>query len=190
MEKKNTLILIYFSFILVNCKLIDPEPKPTATFTYSENDYGTIFFNLNSTNSNEYFWDFGDGNKDQRASPIHKYKRNGRYTVILIAKGVGGEISVNNTVAVTKVPGNISFWTSNAPYIINVTVDDKYTSTITKNFAIVPSCSDDGTASFPFLQEGNHSFVAKEVNRLIPRTWKGNFVITSGGCYKINLTIN
>lgn len=59
----------------------------SATTVYVPNT--TVTFTNNSTNSNGYYWNFGDGQTSTDASPWHQYTTPGVYTVSLVA--------INNT---------------------------------------------------------------------------------------------
>ncbi|MEL6653898.1 MAG: PKD domain-containing protein, partial [Bacteroidota bacterium] len=58
----------------------DSLPLPNATVT----------FNNLSTNANQFYWDFGDGNVSTEFSPTHIYKEAGHYTVSLTITDQGG----------------------------------------------------------------------------------------------------
>lgn len=60
------------------------QNDPIVSFTYSQLN-NKISFNNTSTNSNEYFWDFGDGSNSTAAFPTHIYELPGSYTVTLYA---------------------------------------------------------------------------------------------------------
>ena len=64
-------------------------PKVTSDFVAS---YGKscrelkVNFTNKSSNAQNYFWDFGDGNTTEISNPSHVYTKPGKYTVQLIAK--------------------------------------------------------------------------------------------------------
>lgn len=75
--------------IIVKEELIEVYPQAVAFFTANPQNV-TIpsnpvnFFNL-STNADEYYWDFGDGNSSEEKNPQHYYQEIGNYSVSLIA---------------------------------------------------------------------------------------------------------
>ena len=83
--------------------------KPTADFTASpvsgNAPLRVQFINNSSGSPTSYHWDFGDGNTSNQQSPVHKYQKNGKYTVALTATNEFGQdtktepdyINVNNT---------------------------------------------------------------------------------------------
>lgn len=190
---QKTLLITAISFLILSftgCKKAEiVEPLPTISFSFSQGDYGLFGFNATSTNATTYVWDFGDGGTDYTLSPTHYYKKNGSYNVSVIATGKGGTTTTNRTVSVSTVAGEVTFWSSNAPYQVDVIVDGKYQATIKSLYSSSPSCGASGCAYFVLLSEGTHTFTAKESGRLIPRTWKGNVSIVGGLCTKQQLTI-
>ena len=59
---------------------------PVANFSYSDTGLAVGFINL-SLNADSYLWDFGDGNIDTVANPIHQYVQPGYYELCLTASG-------------------------------------------------------------------------------------------------------
>ena len=74
-----------------NYKAVKNFGKPTVKFkmndlclqTPSIPVYTTYDFGFGNTAIKTYLWDFGDGTVDTSAHPIHTYKKEGKYTVIL-----------------------------------------------------------------------------------------------------------
>jgi len=58
---------------------------PKAGFTYEFIDEQTVQFNNTSSNSNKYYWKFGDDGISLGVSPKHKYVSGGKYIVELRA---------------------------------------------------------------------------------------------------------
>ncbi len=59
--------------------------NPVASFsTLQQND--SVYFTNNSTFSDNYTWDFGDGTNSNLTNPIHYYAQSGNYTVVLKAE--------------------------------------------------------------------------------------------------------
>lgn len=61
--------------------------SPTANFAWSA-DGATVTFTNNSSNSQTYLWDFGDGMTSTDANPVHTYAAPGDYTVKLTATNI------------------------------------------------------------------------------------------------------
>lgn len=59
--------------------------NPVADFTYTvDGDYGDSYtFTDQSTNTTNWFWDFGDGNSSTAQNPAYQYGGAGTYNVIL-----------------------------------------------------------------------------------------------------------
>lgn len=191
-------LFIYLTLSFSGCKktfgIIEPqvpsEPQPTISFSFTQGDYGVFGFNATSTNATTYKWNFGDGGTDYSLSPTHYYKKNGSYDVNVTATGKGGSTTTNRSIYVSTATGDVSFWSNNIQYPVNVTFDNKYLSTIKNLYSSTPNCDATGTAYFPLQREGTHTYTAKEVGRLFPRTWSGSVTVVSGECSKIRLYIN
>lgn len=69
--------------------LINVNPPPIAAGSLNSTNLAlpdaVAFFENTSTNSNGYFWDFGDGTSSVDTQPWHEYTAEGVYTVHLIA---------------------------------------------------------------------------------------------------------
>lgn len=189
-KMKKPFLPLLFSIIVMffSCQKEAVVPAPVASFSAIDNGYGVYQFNMTSSNSETYLWDFGDGGTSSLASPKYAYKSNGTFTVSLTVKGKGGEAVARNTLRVTTVAGEVTFWMSKGNYNVDVTLDGLYLSTITSNYSVKPNCDATGTAWFPLQSEGTHNFTAKEKGRLIPNTWKGTVTIKGGQCTTLQLT--
>jgi PKD repeat protein len=63
---------------------VEVAPLPEAQFSFSNNDYLVSFAN-NSNNSDNYFWNFGDGNTSDLENPTHTYGSADLFNVFLVA---------------------------------------------------------------------------------------------------------
>ncbi|MEL6635873.1 MAG: peptidylprolyl isomerase [Bacteroidota bacterium] len=82
---KNTLQLTALALGLV---LLGSCAKPLADFNYtakSDTAPATVSFENTSQKATIYEWDFGDGQKSTEASPQHRYRASGNYTITLRA---------------------------------------------------------------------------------------------------------
>jgi len=75
---------------------------PTANFEYSEDSLYTVSFTDSSTFTTSWSWNFGDGNTDTVANPIHTYSDTGTYNVCLTASSACGFETKCKTVNVSK----------------------------------------------------------------------------------------
>lgn len=74
--------------------------SPNADFTFNLSTLNVSFTN-NSTFSESFYWDFGDGLNSNIASPTHDYAVAGTYTVKLFASKCGITDSISKTVTIT-----------------------------------------------------------------------------------------
>jgi len=78
-------------------------PIALPDFSY-ECDSVKVFFTNTSANSNNYFWDFGDGGFSFLNNPIHVYPKLGTYNVRLKALNNCGSVSLYDTIEVIYIP--------------------------------------------------------------------------------------
>lgn len=77
--------LLYLFIVILVCSSCDNIALPVAEFTY-EIKGKTVSFMSQSQNTMKHQWYFGDGEeRDDVAHPIHTYKKDGTYTVMLVA---------------------------------------------------------------------------------------------------------
>jgi len=86
--------------IFVSC---DKEPRANFSVQLPANVGDTLIFINSSENSNRFFWDFGDGNTSEEASPQHAYEKPGTYRVELTAGGEKGSSTSSVNLLVTGV---------------------------------------------------------------------------------------
>lgn len=81
-------------------------PAPKSSFTYQINSTVPSKVQFTSKYSDfidKYYWNFGDGTTSALYNPVHYYKKNGSYTVILTVTGPGGVSSSNTTFILKNV---------------------------------------------------------------------------------------
>jgi len=81
---KNLINLLLVTGLMASC-----VSEPEAAFSYAGGDGiapEEITFKNESTDADEYYWNFGDGNFSTEENPVHQYSKGGNYYVILEAK--------------------------------------------------------------------------------------------------------
>ncbi|MDJ1482390.1 PKD domain-containing protein [Cytophagaceae bacterium YF14B1] len=113
-------------------KNIPVLPSANAAFAYSQStmDPLTITFVNQSTNANQYIWDFGDNTTSTDNNPIHTFSNSGIYEVILTSIHNNGCESI----ATQKIPLNIS--TVNALTVFPNPITKDYISTTKIGFSL------------------------------------------------------
>ncbi len=81
--------------------LILVEASAEAAAIYETDELRATFFN-NSIASDEYLWDFGDGNISEEPNPVHLYDTSGTYTVLLISRNACSQDSFRFDVRVQE----------------------------------------------------------------------------------------
>lgn len=89
-------------FCFANCSKKDADLPhalpPVADFTYvgPAMPNSAISFKNNSVNATTYLWDFGDSTTSEEQNPVHTYKKEGTYSVILLSYGEPGTNIIND----------------------------------------------------------------------------------------------
>lgn len=96
----------------------------------------TVNFTNLSSGATNYSWNFGDGQTNGNANPIHTYTNAGSYTVVLTAFGIGGSNSLarSNYIVVTSPPPVASFSGSPTSGPAPLTVNFSNSSTGATNY--------------------------------------------------------
>ncbi|MEO6285710.1 MAG: PKD domain-containing protein [Dyadobacter sp.] len=170
--------------MLHSCTLVDHVPVPTVDFSVSPGNEGQVVFNLISSNTDSYSWDFGDGASSSERSPTHSYRLNGRYLVSVTASGNAGEVSVKKEISVTNITGSAVFHTYDFGGLpVQVFVDDILVGTaIFAHRVIAPRCGQDGAVTAYNLNEGTHKYELRQIQKPNPQTQRGSFTIIGGQC--------
>jgi PKD repeat protein len=77
------------------------KPVPLVDFNA---DGLTVQFENNSTNSNSYKWNFGDGKTSTFKNPVHKFSTIGSYNVCMVVQNSCGKDSICSLVTVCTPP--------------------------------------------------------------------------------------
>jgi PKD repeat protein len=65
---------------------------------------GKIQFTIEAKNASSFEWNFGDNTTSTEQNPIHQYTKNGKYTVVLIARNNKTQVTKTYEVTVTDAP--------------------------------------------------------------------------------------
>ena len=91
--------------------------SPIAGFVYSPTSLYTsdsVTFTDTSTDQDgtisSWLWDFGDGDISKEKNPIHKYKNNGKYTVLLkVTDNDGASTTESKVITIKNITPNADF---------------------------------------------------------------------------------
>ncbi len=81
------------------------DTAPTADFTFYETSLD-VQFNSLSTNANNYYWNFGDGNISTLQNPMHNYATSGFFTIKHKVTNACGVDSVSKQIQITSIYEN------------------------------------------------------------------------------------
>jgi len=91
-------------------QVMDRVPVPVIGFSQIPTSALGLQFNADAAERvTDWEWDFGDLNQSPDQNPIHTYAAAGAYTVILKARGQGGEGVVTRRVSVGVSPPSVDF---------------------------------------------------------------------------------
>ncbi|MBK9107452.1 MAG: PKD domain-containing protein [Saprospiraceae bacterium] len=88
---------------VVKIGYIEVNDVPVSGFSFGQQGK-EVFFIDQSQRADEYFWDFGDGNTSEEASPFHIYDRDTIYTVTLKVKNDCGMHTSKKIVSIVSIP--------------------------------------------------------------------------------------
>jgi PKD repeat protein len=96
------------------------NPNPVASFTAADKCYGqAVNFTNTSTNANDVYWNFGDGNTSNSFNPSYNYPASGTYNVTLnVESNFGCTGSITKSVTVYAAP-KVSFSVNDAGQCVN-----------------------------------------------------------------------
>lgn len=114
----NTANDCFDGFTMNQAITISPSPKLNITTNDSTTcDQNHVFlFSANSSNINQWHWDFGDGNTSTIAAPSHVYTDSGFYDIKLIAtnsSGCSDTVLKNDFIRIkyNPIPGVLPYYT-------------------------------------------------------------------------------
>ncbi len=159
-------------------------PLPVAaSFNYLL-DYCNMGIELNSlsTNSTNYFWDFGDGNFSSDSNTVHFYTQSGPYTLTLIAENsCFSDSSEINITIYSVLIANSSFVVQNAPCSQLVVFSNSSVNSINYSW-------DFGDGTFSTDSTPSHSYSLPGVYQVILIAYDSCFSDTSS--FTIDLSLN
>lgn len=88
----------------LNLPVVEPSPKPTASFESSVNELTALFTDTSTGSPTAWSWSFGDGGTSTQQNPMHTYDEPDTYTVTLVVSNSGGQSSNSQFVAVGEAP--------------------------------------------------------------------------------------
>ena len=106
------------SFLFIGVLLQSCYKDPVANFEYYYVDNlapADVSFTNLSSEADKFQWDFGDGSVSSDENPEHAFYNWTNPSVTLVAKGRGGENTINKTIDLTSyfVKNSSSFWLNN-----------------------------------------------------------------------------
>lgn len=179
-------LLFCFSVVAFfqSCALTDHTPQPTVDFTVSQESEGKVVFNLITSNTNSYLWNFGDGESSTEKSPAHIYKRNGKYMVTVTGTGNEGEATAKKEISITNITGSAVFYTIDANgNPSDVFVDGVKIGTTKWAYRVIPPrCGVDEAPTAYKLTEGTHSYEIINIRTEARPVIRGTFTVIGGEC--------
>lgn len=99
---KKLLLLLPLILFILSCtkKVNDVDPL----FKFQTTGEGKIQFTNEASNATTFEWNFGDGSSSTEENPIHQYVKNGKYTVVLVAKNKRNQVTKIYEVTVSDAP--------------------------------------------------------------------------------------
>ena len=86
---------------------------PISNFSYNNSTPQTVNFVNNSSNSNQYLWDFGDNLTSTERSPSHTYASAGQYLVKLTSTKCGINTVSQQNISISNLSNNESLTLEN-----------------------------------------------------------------------------
>ena len=102
---KKLFYCLLFTSVMTSCK---KDPFCDFSFSGILEAEETIQFENLSSNSDSFFWQFGDGWTSSERSTTHIYSKPGNYGVSLVARGNGKSASANKSIKITGTTYSIT----------------------------------------------------------------------------------
>ncbi len=137
-------------------KVLDVKPKPQVSFS-ADNYYGTVPLTvnfLNTSDTGQYYWFFGDGKTSSHTNPQHTYTDTGKYSVWLkVIDNYGCYDSINKVILVV-------------PNLLDLAIEDISIQTFSSYITVIAKVVNMGTLPIenPELQLwANGRFMISEI---------------------------
>lgn len=183
---------ILSTILTVGIFLVGCNKQPASDFELDKSEYtagDVVKCSNKSLDAKSYKWTFPDGQTSALKDVDYTLSSStpaGSYSIKLeaISKKGNKRSESSKSYTVKAAVGQVVFWQAPACgcNITNVTIGST-TRQITLDFSSVPTCGDNGTATFN-LPIGTYSFSATDGTK----TWNGNITITKNNCSKLQLT--
>ncbi len=187
----------YFLIVVVVIVFSACEKDISACFTASKTTAlqgDNISFNdcskgggfLDSSDPNNWTWDFGDGSTGTGAAINHAFIDTGMYIVTLTVKDEDGD-KTGTTSQSIKVIDSVCyaiFWSKNSPVGINVYISAiGLNGWIEQDFSTAPTCGTNKCFNPVFFKEGSYHYDAMST----VKNWSGDIVVKHGQCTAVQL---
>lgn len=98
---------------LLQENIITIANEPQAGFNFNTDELTASFLNA-SLHSNDFHWDFGDGNTSMDVAPVHTYEEAGMYTVTLTVQNACDTVQISENLEVIStgiaLPPQVHHW--------------------------------------------------------------------------------
>jgi PKD repeat protein len=162
------------------CKtLIIERLRPLPNFSFSQQAAGLIqFTNLTEGESDQFTWDFGDGNSSTAENPSHQYVEKGSFTACLTASNSFGSDSICQVLMIDNILPTAQFdFQSVGPGLYTFrNLSSTNTDSLVWDFGDGTS-SNEEDPSHQYLSEGNFSVCLIAYNALGADTLCQNIVV-------------
>ncbi|NNE28524.1 MAG: PKD domain-containing protein, partial [Saprospiraceae bacterium] len=88
---------------------IEVLEQPTSDFTFMQ-DGNMVSFDNNSTDFDNVFWEFGDGETSTLSDPEHEFDSNGTFTVTLATTNICGEATFTQDIQIDNIVAPVALF--------------------------------------------------------------------------------
>lgn len=162
--KKYIFIFLILSFV-IGCENEENQLNPRVDFVVEGelNTFTATQFINQSENTDEYFWDFGDGVFSDQKDPIHLYEKVGEYKVTLSAIGNSKTVSSSKIIKIEPVETKPEF--SFTPSLDTLSMYDKI------------SFTNHSTYSYSYLWDFGDGVTSTDINPTHAYTNVGDYIV-------------
>jgi PKD repeat protein len=171
-------------------QVIDIQPLPVASFSYTVNGL-EVTFNNTSTNATSFEWDFGDGGFSFDEDPVYTYGDAGTYVVVLTVTNQCGT-STKSMVVNTAPTANFSVNPTSGctPFVVAMN-NESSSNAVTFMWTFpggIPSTSNQATPTVTYNIAGTYSITLKASNSSGSSTFTRTDYITVNTAPTANFT--